>query len=69
MLEDPEETVHMVGRVRLAGFWSSCAMKNDPVFSSLPGAASSKSRARQLSTVPAHHAIGITAVSEALTMR
>jgi DNA-binding winged helix-turn-helix (wHTH) protein len=37
MLDDLEGTVNMVRCARLAGFWSSYAMKNDPVFSSARG--------------------------------
>ena len=35
MFDDLEGAVQMVRRARLAGFWSSCALLNDPVFSKL----------------------------------
>ena len=35
MFDDLEGTVQMLRRAHLAGFWSSCALVNDPVFSTL----------------------------------
>jgi DNA-binding winged helix-turn-helix (wHTH) protein len=35
MLDDLEGMVGMLRRARLGGFWSSCALRNDPVFSKL----------------------------------
>jgi DNA-binding winged helix-turn-helix (wHTH) protein len=37
MFDDVERAVEMVRRARHAGFWSSCALLNDPVFSNLRG--------------------------------
>ena len=43
MLDDLEGAVHMVRCARLAGFWSSRAMKSDPVFSMARGNAAFQS--------------------------
>jgi hypothetical protein len=51
MLHSADPSIHMIRRARLAGFWSSHALRNDPVFAGIrnqPGFHSEIEEARRL---------------------
>jgi len=54
MFDAREESVQMIRRARLAGFWSSCFMKNDAVFSGFRNHAAFQSEIQEADRLESH---------------